>query len=197
MIDLFHESEDSNVVSYADETTPYSCATDISSVALELHASTSKLFRWFKNNHLKAYPEKSHILLSTKKPEIVSIDEISYVASSYGKLLGVTIDSELKFAYHLIELCLKFSKKRNTLCHISSFMSLEKRRTLMKEFIESQFNYCPLIWILHYRTLNNEINRIHERALKAAYSDYKLFFNELLDKNGSFTIHQKNVPNIW
>ena len=27
MIDLFYECEDSNVASYADDTTPYSCAT--------------------------------------------------------------------------------------------------------------------------------------------------------------------------
>ena len=60
----------------------------------------------------------------------------------------------------------KVSKKINPLCRISSFISLEKCRTLMKAFIESQFNYCPLIWMLHSRTLNNKINRIHERALR-------------------------------
>ena len=44
MIDLFYECEDSIVASYVDETTPYSCATDIPSVALELQASATKLF---------------------------------------------------------------------------------------------------------------------------------------------------------
>ena len=62
-------------------------------------------------------------------------------------------------------------------------MSLEKGRTLMKAFIESQFNYCPLIWILHSRTLNNKINRIYERALRTVYSDDNSSFNELLDKD--------------
>ena len=66
----------------------------------------------------------------------------------------------------------------------------------MKAFIESQFNYCPLIWMLHSRTLNNKINRIHERALRAVYFDYNSSFNELLDKNGSFTIHQRNVQSL-
>ena len=51
-------------------------------------------------------------------------------------------------------------------------MSLEKRRTLMKAFIESQFNYCPLTWMFHSRKLNNKINRIHETALRTVYSDY-------------------------
>ena len=36
----------------------------------------------------------------------------------------------------------------------------------MKAFAESQFGYCPLIWMFHSRGLNNKINRIHERALR-------------------------------
>ena len=70
-------------------------------------------------------------------------------------------------------------------------MSLEKRRTLMKAFIESQFNYCPLIWMLRSRTLNNKISHIHERVLRTVYSVYNLSFCELLDKYDTFTIHQK------
>lgn len=41
MIDLFYECEDSNVKSHADETKPYSCATCIPSVALELQPSVN------------------------------------------------------------------------------------------------------------------------------------------------------------
>ena len=88
MIDLFYECEDSNVASYDDDTTPYLCVTDIPSVVLELQASTTKLFRWFKNNHLKANPGKYHILLiGSKKPEIVSNDGIPFAASSHEKYL--------------------------------------------------------------------------------------------------------------
>ena len=75
-------------------------------------------------------------------------------------------------------------------------MSLEKYRTLMKAFIESQFNYCPLIWMLHSRALNNKINHIHERALRTVYFDYNSSFYELLDKDETFTSHQKNVQNL-
>ena len=196
MINLFYECENSNVAGYADDTTRYSYLTDIPSLPLEVQASATNLFRWFKNNHLKTNPEKSRILISTNRLEIVSIDGILLAASSHEKLLGVTIDSELKFENHIKELCLKVDKKNKVLCHMSSSMSLEKRRTLMKAFIESQFNYCPLIWMLHSRTLNNKINCIHERALRTVYSDYNSSFNELLDKDGSFTIHQRNVQSL-
>ena len=59
IINLFYECKDSNVASYADDTTPYSCATDIPSLPLEVHVSATKLFRRFKNNYLKANPGKS------------------------------------------------------------------------------------------------------------------------------------------
>ena len=65
MVNLFYECENSNVASCADDTTPYSCATDIPSVPLEVQASATKLFRLFKNKHLKPNPGKPHILLST------------------------------------------------------------------------------------------------------------------------------------
>ena len=50
-------------------------------------------------------------------------------------------------------------------------MNVSKKRIIMKSFIESQFGYCPLIWMSHSRELNNKINRIHERALRITYND--------------------------
>ena len=66
----------------------------------------------------------------------------------------------------------------------------------MKAFIESQFNYCPLICMLHSRTLNNKINRIPKKTLRTTYSDYNSSFNELFDKDDSFTILQRNVRSL-
>ena len=75
-------------------------------------------------------------------------------------------------------------------------MSLEKRRIVMKTFVESQFNYCPLIWMLHSKTLNNKINLLHERALRIVYSDYKSSFNTLPENNGSFSVHHRNIQSL-
>ena len=45
----------------------------------------------------------------------------------------------------------------------------------------------------HSRTLNNKINRIQERALRIVYNDYKSNFKELLERDHSFTIHERNM----
>ena len=63
----------------------------------------------------------------------------------------------------------------------------------MKAFITSKFSYCPLIWTLHSKTLNNRINTIHERALRLIFKDNQSSFKQLLEKDHSVTVHHKNL----
>ena len=72
-------------------------------------------------------------------------------------------------------------------------MDLSKRKALMKTFVISQFNYCPLVWMFHSRKLNHHINSIHERALRVTYQNYQSTFLQLLQKDNSATIHQRNL----
>ena len=51
---------------------------------------------------MKANPGKCHLLLSTKSPEVVSIDGIQITSSTAETLLFITTDSELNFENHLI-----------------------------------------------------------------------------------------------
>ena len=75
-------------------------------------------------------------------------------------------------------------------------MSLDKRKMLLRAFIESQFSYCPLIWMFHSRTLNNKINRLHEKQLRIVYADYQSKFHELLEKDSFFSIHHRNIQTL-
>ena len=72
---------------------------------------------------------------------------------------------------------------------VAHFMNKDKLKTLMKAFIESQFAYCPLIWMFHSRELNNKITKLHERALRLVYSDHISTFDELTDE--SLTVHHR------
>ena len=75
------------------------------------------------------------------------------------------------------------------------YVETSKRRILVvNAFILLQFSYCLLIWMFHSRKMEHSINRIHERALPLIYpSDSKLTFKELLNKNKTVSIHQKNL----
>ena len=66
----------------------------------------------------------------------------------------------------------------------------------MKAFINSQFGYCPLVWMFHSRMLNNRINKIHERALRMVYQDDYSSFGQLLLNDGYFSIHERNIQTL-
>ena len=45
----------------------------------------------------------------------------------------------------------------------------------------------------HSRTNNSKINRLHERGLRIVCNDKQSSFNELLEKDGSVSIHMRNI----
>ena len=76
------------------------------------------------------------------------------------------------------------------MCQIHEY---KKRRLIFKAFIISQFNYSPLVWIFHTKKLNNRINSLHEKALRATYQDKNSSFKELLNLDKSVFIHYRNI----
>ena len=66
----------------------------------------------------------------------------------------------------------------------------------MNAFITSQFSYAPVVWMFHSRKQNHHINRIHERALRVVYKDYNSSFDELLEKDNCYNIHDRNLQKL-
>ena len=75
-------------------------------------------------------------------------------------------------------------------------MNTNQKRVIMKAFIQSQFGYCPLVWMFCNRTINARINRIHERSLRIVYNEYESTFYELLTTDNLFTIHNRNIQTL-
>ena len=101
-----------------------------------LEISSQKLFKWFSNNFMKANMDKSHLLMSFSGISTPLIDGFSIDSSIKEVLLGITIDKELKFDDHVNNLWKKACQKLNALARITPFMNIEKKRIIMKAFIE-------------------------------------------------------------
>ena len=193
LCDMFFELSQTDFASYADDNTPYAEADNIDEVITILENDSIQLFKWFSDNQMKANKDKCHLVISNNEKVSMKIDNIELENTSSEKLLGITIDSKLNFKEHLEGIIKKASRKVNVLSRITPYMNLTKRKLLMNSFFTSQFNYCPLVWMCHNRTINNKINRLHERCLRIIYNDNKSSFQELPDKDKGVTIHIKNV----
>ena len=156
-----------------------------------LEENADKLFDWFSNNYLKANPDKCHLLVNTTGSIRISVRNETISNSSNQKLFGIRFNSNFRFDDHVASLFKKVLQKLNALIRVAQYMNLAQRRLIMKAFICSQFGYCPLVWMFHSRKINNRVNSLHKRALRAVYRNYNATFSELLSKDKSVTIHKE------
>ena len=187
--------DDINIANYADDNIPFVSGDTHLNLIKYLKQAAEKLFEWFAKNHMKANHDKCHLLMSTLTPISITVKDYIIKNSDNEKLLGVTVDANLNFNCHLENILKQVSKNVHVLARITPYMSILKRKLLMNSYFTSQFNYCPLTWMCHSRTANNKINRLHESSLPIVHSD-KTSFEKLLEKDGSVTIHIRNLQTL-
>ena len=135
---------------------------------------------WFENNYMKLNTDICRLIVSGYKHEQVwaNIGKDLIWESNDVKFLGVNIDRDQKFDKHVLKLCSKANQNLSALSRIAKLLSFNKRRTLFKAFVESQFKYFPIVWMFHSRRTNNKTNRLHERALRIVYGDEVSTFDQ-------------------
>ena len=94
----------------------------------------------------------------------------------------MTIDNKLNFDSRIRKMC-----KKSGLSRISA--NKDKKRIIFHAMINSQFSYCPLIWMFSSRQSNNLMNKVHERSLRLITNDENCSFETLLQNNKDITVH--------
>ena len=59
--------------------------------------------------------------------------------------------------------------------------------------MQSQFAFCPLVWMCCDKTSDNSINYLHERAIRTVYNDNVSTFEKLLEKDNSVKTYVRNL----
>ena len=144
---------------------------------------------------MKSNIEKSKLLLCEEGENHIDIDKKIVTSSPAVRILGVTVDRKLNFQEHVRSICKNASRKIHALGRVKKYMHSSKLKLIMHSFIE-EFNYCPLIWMFHNRTLNRRINKLHERVLRITYKDETSSYETLLSINNNFTTHERNLPKL-
>ena len=156
--DIFFFIDKTKLANYADDNTVYSKEDNITKLLHLLETETSVVLNWFRINEMKANDDKCHLIVANKEDISLHLGQDIIKPSDSVKLLGVCIDKQLNFNEHVSKLCKKGNQKLHALARDSKYLSKDKLRIIMKTFIETQFNYCPLV---HHWTINNKINRLH------------------------------------
>ena len=144
-----------------------------------------KLLTGLKITEWWQIPEKFQVMflgLKQHQEFFLEIENKSINVTRSVKLLGISVDDELKFDKHVKTLCQKVSRKVSAFSRVAPYIDKKKGKILYHTFIMSNFNYFPFVWMFCDKTQNKEIHRVRKRALRILFEDYTSSFDELLQE---------------
>ena len=145
--DLLTFVKDAEICNYAEDITIYACDSDIESIVKTLESDALKIASWFPNNCMKLNEDKCHLMVFGDNSNDISLNlgRLIIKESTEEKLLGVIFDKKVCFTQQVTSICKRAGQKLHALSRISHFLDTEQLKRIMKAFILSQFNYCPLV----------------------------------------------------
>ena len=91
-------------------------------------------------------------------------------------LLGVTLDSKLKFDAHVASVCRNVGGQVNALNRLKKILPCKVKELLYRAFVLPHFYYCSQVW-LHCGSRNTKkIKKVNECALRYVYK-HQLIMN--------------------
>ena len=191
--DIFYFVTKTTIYNYADDNTVSYSDKDLEILKETLISECLKLLRWFVDNQMQANPDKFQSISVGKKTHSalasLEIADVSIPCSENVKLLGVELDYKLDFDIQVTQICKKAARQLNVLQRLSKFLNEKSRFLIYKSFIQSNFNYCPLVWHFCSKTNTEKLEKIQFRALKVVFCDYESDYATLLNKAQMPTLH--------
>ena len=166
-----------SVHNFADDNTVRSFAKTVRELITILQSECETAINWLHNNKMIVNPDKFQVIFLDKRRSDntnieVEIGNEKISSTSSVKLLGVHIDDKLNFNEHINKICKSAGNQLNALIRLKSFLGLKEKEVLVNSFIYSNFNYCPLVWMLSHKKSLDKIESLHKRALRFLQNDY-------------------------
>ena len=142
----------SSVDSYADDTTLTSSGDSVEDIESKLNKDCERVCKWMKCNRLKLNPDKTHLLTmgtqrrlnNLPRPLSVRMDNIALMEepSHFESILGVYVQSNLKWQKQVSSLKAKLAQRLNGLNQIKNICSLSVRKLIAEGSFNSVLAYC-------------------------------------------------------
>ena len=144
---------------YADDNNFYAIGNDKEETKKALSKDFQTVINWFYGNYMIVNTGKCHYTCMGKDVEENETLQISsqqkMLNSKEVEILGMKINRKLSFHQHI-----------SALLTIFPYLKNKKKKAISNTMIKSQFNYCPLVWMIRARKSNSMVNKVQERALR-------------------------------
>ena len=175
---------------YADDTSFLISGKSLEEITIILNTELKKVCDWFRSNKLSLHPEKTKFMVFNKNENNINWNEINiqlnfnngddniqhlitklgFVNSSSEipaiKFLGVYIDPNTNFRYHIKYIRRKILNSIFVLKRLKNFLPQESLRTLYFSLVHSHINYCLPVWSSCLPSDLNAILLLQKKAVR-------------------------------
>ncbi len=181
--DLLYYLPEDSVANFADDNTLYAIHDSPQGLDTKLNSLVNKAQMWYDENGMQSNPTKFQSIFFGKTPKCnVSVNNVIVEPTGIIKLLGVSLDAQLKFKNHISTLCTKAGRNLNALKRVARSLPTRVRLQLYKTYISCHFNFCPLVWHFCSASDTNKLEALQFRALRFVFDDYESAYSTLLNR---------------
>ena len=132
-----------------------------------------------------ANPEKFQSIILSRNGGVctpISVKNNDLCPTNEIKVFGVTLDDRLNFKSHVDGICNRASRQINSFKRFSKYLKIDRRLSVYKNFIQSNFSYCPVAWLFCGRKNSNKLEKLQERALRIVFDAFSSSYEFLCER---------------
>ena len=175
---------------FADDATLHTSSKDISVISSRLQQGLDEVSNWCQHNSMALNPAKTESMVVTTrqrhqlKPLVLNLafQSQNITQVSEHKLLGVTVDKELKWEAHINNVCKKVSKNVFMLSKLKDYVDINIRQIYFNAHIRSHLDYASTVWDGSSEVHLKRLNSLHRRAAKQILPGHDLSADQILDQ---------------
>jgi hypothetical protein len=160
---------------FADDSSLHSTSPDIQTLQNDLQDGLSHVLAWCASNKMVIHPKKTKSMVITSRqkhqrsPLQLNLKIGSEVVEQVKthRVLGVTIDEELKWQTHIINVCKTVARNVHLLGKLKLYVDQDARLMFFNAHVLSHINYASTIWSGAGDVHIKKLNSLHRRAAKS------------------------------
>ena len=163
---------------YADDTQLYKSGkvSDINNIIKDMNEDLQSVAEFSRTNCLKLNYDKNKFIIFSSKNNLqlinntildpITIDGEIVDRETVVRNLGLHMDEQLTFEYHINDLIKRAWGKLKTAWKCGKFLSAESKRIIVECYVLSQFNYLDVIWRSATKVMWNKIQKIQNNCVR-------------------------------
>ena len=168
--DMSNSTSSLQFVHYADDTTVYRSGRDVNAVISDVNGALIDVDQWLRVNRLSLNVSKTEFIIITRNKNIpresIVIGDRPLKRQIKKEFLGILIDCDLNFSFHLAEITRKLSRCVGILYKIRPYVTDRILRMLYFSLFYSRMSYAIVAWGSSPQTYLNGVQVVQRRAIR-------------------------------